>query len=126
MHSDIFSKLYKLLVKKHKLNGQKTVLCHGVFDLLHLGHIKHFEEAKKKCDILIVSLTCDKFVFKGPDRPKFNQNERMEALAALQIVDFVILSDYESAEQNIAQIKPKYYFKQSFIINFRTYRFDFF
>ncbi len=101
----------RIELNKSKYDKKVIGLCHGVFDLLHLGHIKHFEEAKKNCDILVISLTSDKFVFKGPDRPKFDQNERMEALAALQVVDFVILSDFISAEKNIAQIKPKYYFK---------------
>lgn len=98
-------------LKKPKYNKKIIGLCHGVFDPMHLGHIKHFQEAKKKCDILIVSITSDKFVFKGPGRPKFDQFERMESIAALQIVDYVILSDFLSAEQNISQIKPKFYFK---------------
>ena len=101
----------RIELNKTKYANKVIGLCHGVFDLLHLGHIKHFEEAKKNCDILIVSITSNRFVFKGPGRPKFDQNERMEALAALQVVDFVILSDFISAEQNIAQIKPKVYFK---------------
>lgn len=100
-------KKLELLNKKKKIIG----LSHGVFDLLHLGHIKHFQEAKKFCDILVVSVTDDKFVFKGPGRPKFNSKERMEALAALQSVDYVILSDSLSAEQNISLLKPNFYFK---------------
>ena len=55
-------------LKKQK---KKIVLCHGVFDLLHLGHIRHFEEAKKLGDYLIVSVTLNKFVEKGPGRPFF-------------------------------------------------------
>ena len=51
-------------------------LAHGVFDVLHSGHLIHFEECKKYCDKLIVSITDDKFVNKGPDRPFFNSNER--------------------------------------------------
>ena len=50
----------------------KIVLCHGVFDLLHLGHIKHFEKAKSFGDIVIVTVTPDQFVKKGPNRPVFN------------------------------------------------------
>ena len=68
--------------------------CHGVFDLLHLGHIKHFEEAKSLSDILIVSITADKLVNKGPGRPYFNQKSRLHAIASLQVVDFVCLSDH--------------------------------
>ena len=59
-----------------KKNGKKVVMCHGVFDLLHLGHIKHFEKAKSLGDILVVSITADKFVNKGPGRPAFNESDR--------------------------------------------------
>ena len=74
----------------YKLKGKKIVLCHGVFDLLHIGHIKHFEEAKKFGDVLIVSVTSDEFVNKGPNRPVFNLALRAEALIALECVDYVI------------------------------------
>ena len=59
------------LVVKYKKRKRKIVLCHGVFDLLHLGHIKHFEEAKKQGDVLIVTVTPDKHVYKGPNKPVF-------------------------------------------------------
>ena len=55
-----------------KKKNKKIILCHGVFDLLHLGHIKHFEEAKKYGDILVVTITPNKYVSKGPNRPVFN------------------------------------------------------
>ena len=64
----------KKTVVKLKKNKKKVVLCHGVFDLLHLGHIRHFEEAKKLGDYLIVSVTPNKFVEKGPGRPVFSEN----------------------------------------------------
>ena len=67
--------ILKLLVKE-RLKKKKIVLCHGVFDLLHVGHIKHFESAKKVGDFLIVSLTSDQFVNKGPGRPIFNTDVR--------------------------------------------------
>ena len=78
---------------------------------MHLGHIKHFNEAKKNCDILIVSVTEDKYVSKGPGRPAFNQAQRMEALSSLESIDFVVLSNKESAVEIINKIKPKFYFK---------------
>ena len=59
-----------------KKKGRIIGLCHGVFDLIHSGHIEHFKEAKKYCDILIVSLTSDKYVDKGLNRPIYNQNKR--------------------------------------------------
>ena len=51
-------------ISKLKAKGKKIVLCHGVFDLLHIGHIKHFEEAKNFGDVLVVTLTSDRFVHK--------------------------------------------------------------
>src|SRR5579883_1738559 len=65
-----------------KQSGKKVVHCHGVFDLLHIGHIRHFEEAKKHGDILVVTLTADQYVNKGPHRPAFGQDLRAEAVAA--------------------------------------------
>ena len=56
--------------------GKKIVHCHGVFDLLHIGHIRHFEQAKSFGDILVVTLTQDQFVNKGPSRPVFGQELR--------------------------------------------------
>ncbi len=85
--------------------------CHGVFDLLHLGHIKHFEEAKSLSDILIVSITADKLVNKGPGRPYFNQKSRLHAIASLQVVDFVCLSENISSTKVISIIKPNFYCK---------------
>ena len=63
----------KKIIFRLKANKKKIVLCHGVFDLLHIGHIKHFNEAKNLGDILVVSLTPDKYVNKGPGRPAFNE-----------------------------------------------------
>ena len=80
------NKIYTLenFNKNKKLfNKKKIVLCHGVFDLMHIGHIKHFEEAKSYGEILIVSLTSDKYVNKGPNRPAFNEHNRAATLASL-------------------------------------------
>ena len=100
----------KFLSKKKKRNN-KIVLCHGVFDLLHIGHIKHFSESKSYGDILIVSVTCDKFVNKGPHRPAFEEEQRMEAIQALNMVDFVVLSKYPTATKIIEEIKPDIFCK---------------
>ena len=89
----------------------KVVLCSGVFDLLHLGHIYYFREAKSKGDILIVSLTTDKFVKKGPGRPIFKFNQRAEALSALEDIDFIIENNNRNTVDNIISIKPDIYFK---------------
>ena len=99
------------IIKKIKLRKEKISLCHGVFDLLHIGHLKHFKEAKKNADILIISLTSDKFVNKGNNRPMFNQKLRAEALAAIEVVDYVIISNFKTAENSIKIVKPDNYIK---------------
>jgi rfaE bifunctional protein nucleotidyltransferase chain/domain len=88
-----------------------VVQCHGCFDLLHIGHIRHFEAAKKAGDYLVVSVTADPFVHKGPDRPVFNHALRMEAIRALACVDQVVLSDAPTAAEMIRQIKPDVFAK---------------
>ncbi len=101
------SKIFINLKKRNK----KVVLCHGVFDLLHYGHISHFEQAKKFGDILVVSITPDNYVNKGPSRPAFDENTRMNAIAALKIVDYVILNNSSTAINSIKKIKPNFYCK---------------
>ena len=96
---------------KLKAEGKKIVHCHGVFDLLHPGHIKHFESAKKLGDILIVTITEDKYVNKGPDRPIFNEILRAETLSAIQIINFVAINNSPLANNAIEVIKPNFYVK---------------
>jgi rfaE bifunctional protein kinase chain/domain/rfaE bifunctional protein nucleotidyltransferase chain/domain len=94
-----------------KASGQKVVQCHGVFDLLHIGHIRHFDEAKGMGDILVVTLTPDRYVNKGPDRPAFNEHLRAEAIAALDCVDYVAINKWPSAVESIKIIQPNFYVK---------------
>ena len=101
----------KIKLKKLKYNNKKIVLCHGVFDLLHLGHINHFNEAKKYGDILVVSLTPDRFVNKGPDRPAFNEKNRLEAISNLSVIDYVVLNNSKTAVSIIKEIRPDIYCK---------------
>lgn len=101
----------KFLFSELKLEGKKIVHCHGVFDLLHVGHIKHFNEAKSFGDILVVSVTPDKYVQKGPGRPAFPTSLRLEALSELESVDFVVANEWPSAEEIIKIIKPDIYCK---------------
>ncbi len=96
--------------KLQKLN-KKISLVHGVFDIFHIGHKRHFEVAKSMSDILVVSLTTDRFVNKGPSRPIFNQDLRAEMISFFEVVDYVVLSNYESAIHVINEIKPDYYVK---------------
>lgn len=93
--------------------GNSVVLCHGVFDLVHMGHVRHFQTAQKEGDILVVTLTTEKYVNKGPGRPIFNDALRAEMLAALEQIDWVAISPYPSAEKVIEAIKPSVYVKGS-------------
>ena len=101
------------VVKKHKKNKLKIVMCHGAFDIMHFGHIEHFTQAKKLGDILIVSVTKDEFIKKGPKRPFFNIDIRCNTLAALELVDYVVISDSAIAVKNILTIEPSIYCKGS-------------
>ena len=94
-----------------KSEGKKVVLCHGVFDLLHIGHIKHFEEAKTFGDVLVVTITPDEYVNKGPNRPAFTTALRLEALAALKSVDFVAANKWPIAVETIKTLEPAIYCK---------------
>lgn len=99
------------ILREHKSQGSRVVLCHGVFDLLHPGHIQHFQEAGKQGDILVVTVTADPFVNKGPGRPAFSQRLRMDSLAALDCVHYVALSEYPTAVQAIRAVCPDVYVK---------------
>jgi rfaE bifunctional protein nucleotidyltransferase chain/domain len=96
-----------------RANGQKVVLAHGVFDILHVGHKRHLDIGKRHGDLLIVTLTTDKFVNKGPDRPVFAEKLRAEMVAALECVDYVAISPNPGAEYVLEIVKPSYYLKGS-------------
>ena len=96
---------------KKKFGNKKIVLCHGVFDLLHTGHLDYFKSAKKLGDILIVSITSDKFVNKGPGRPHFDEQKRLKMISALEIVNYVFLNNFLTAENAIRIFKPSFYVK---------------
>ncbi len=100
-----------VIVDRLKKEGKKVVQCHGVFELVHPGHLYHFESAKKEGDILIVSVTADEFVNKGPGRPVFSAEVRAKALANIQIVDYVTINSDLSAIELLKKIKPNVYFK---------------
>ena len=96
-----------------KKQGGTIVHCHGEFDLLHPGHIKHFEAAKKEGDVLVVTITADKHIMKGPGRPVFNQFIRQETIAAIGCVDYVAINEWPTAENTIKMLKPDVYIKGS-------------
>ena len=103
----------EIILDEIRSSGKTMALCHGVFDLIHPGHIQHFSAAKKLVDVLIVSITADEFVNKGPGRPLFDQETRIASLSALVDVDYVAISYSPTAIQVIDQIKPDLYIKGS-------------
>tara|TARA_B100000315_G_scaffold277_1_gene272 strand:- start:1114 stop:2637 length:1524 start_codon:yes stop_codon:yes gene_type:complete len=98
-------------IDMERINGATIVYCHGVFDLLHIGHIKYFQEAKSLGDVLVVTITPDRFVNKGPDRPAFGEDIRTEAVASLDVVDYVAINEFPTAVETIRYLKPDYYVK---------------
>jgi len=99
------------LVAEEQKNGKCIVHCHGVFDLLHPGHLRHLQEAKNQGDKLVVSITPDRFVNKGPGRPAFSEKLRLEQMASLVYVDYVVLNDSPDAVSVIHKIRPNVYVK---------------
>ena len=89
----------------------RIVQCHGCFDLLHLGHIRHFEAARNAGDFLIVTITPDRFVNKGRYRPVFQDVQRAEAVRALRCVDEVRITDSPTAADAIREIRPAVFAK---------------
>ena len=91
-----------------RARGGKAVFTNGVFDLLHPGHIRYLQDARRLGDALIVGLNSDASVRanKGPERPITPQAERAEILAALECVDAVAIFDEETPAEIITRIQP--------------------
>ena len=88
-----------------------AILCHGVFDVVHPGHLRHLSYAKSKAGILVVSVTADRHIKKGIYRPHVPENIRALNLAALEMVDYVIIDDFATPLENIRKIKPDFFAK---------------
>ena len=99
------------LLAKARRAGKTVALCHGVFDLMHPGHVVHFREARAMADILVVTITPDRLVNKGPGRPIFNQQLRLDTLAAVQFIDHAALNEWPTAVEAIRLLKPNVYVK---------------
>ncbi len=96
---------------KLKRAGKTIALCHGVFDLVHPGHIIHLQQAKQMADILVVSVTAAEYVRKGPGRPYFNDEMRLKVLEALECVDYVMLSEGYTVDDIVESVEPDLYIK---------------
>lgn len=101
------------IVQKLKSENKKIVTTNGVFDILHYGHVKYLEEAKKLGDVLVVGVNTDKSVKqnKGDKRPINDEKSRLSVLAALESVDYVFLFDEKEPSSWISKIKPNIHVK---------------
>jgi len=110
MYKDKIKSLAKLLkeIKKLKKSKKKVGFTNGCFDLLHAGHVKYLQDAKKKCDKLIVGINSDSSVkkIKGPKRPINNQKARQIIIASLEAVDYVVLFKETTPIKLIEAVKP--------------------
>ncbi len=95
-------------VSLQKKEGKKIVFTNGCYDLIHVGHIRCFQESKKLGDKLIVALNSDRSVrtLKGPNRPIIPEEERAEIVAAMESVDYVTIFDQDNPLEIIAAVKP--------------------
>ena len=90
---------------------KKVIMCHGVFDVVHPGHLRHLLYAKSKADILVASLTADVHISKGHHRPHVPQDLRALNLAAFEIVEYVIIDTHATPLKNISKLQPDYFAK---------------
>ena len=119
MYTELNRKYKNKIIKKRDLlkkigsfpRKKKVVMCHGVFDVVHPGHIRHLAFAKSKGDILVASLTSDKFVTKGRYRPHIPENLRAFSLSAFDMVDYVIIDDKQKPLDTIKYLKPDFFAK---------------
>lgn len=100
--------LLALLCGEFRKHGRRVVFTNGCFDLLHLGHLRYLEQARRLGDVLVVGINTDASVrrLKGAQRPFRSQEERAALVAALKPVDFVTLFDEDTPEALIAQLRP--------------------
>jgi rfaE bifunctional protein nucleotidyltransferase chain/domain len=100
----------EMLKERERLRaaGQKLVFTNGVFDLLHVGHIRYLAQARALGDALVVAINSDRSVreLKGAGRPLTNENDRAEILTALEAVDYVTIFDDVSPRRLIAELLP--------------------
>ena len=94
-----------------RTEGRTVVQCHGCFDIVHPGHLRYLRFAREQGDVLIVSVTSDTAVGKGPDRPYIGEDLRLENLAAIEYVDYVCLDDHEWAGPVLDTLRPDVYVK---------------
>lgn len=100
-----------VLVQRLKASGRRVVMCHGCFDILHYGHLRHFEAARALGDVLVVTVTADEFVNKGSNRPVFPDVQRAELVGGIAPVDWVAVNPWDSAVPTLRLIQPNLFVK---------------
>ncbi len=100
----------KKIIDEAKAAGKKVVLANGCFDILHVGHVRYLEDARRHGDLLIVAVNSDSSVrrLKGEGRPYMPDAERAEIVAALGCVDYVFVFDDERLDAIISYLKPDF------------------
>ena len=93
---------------EHKRHGRRIVFANGCFDTLHVGHIRYLEGARREGDVLIVGVNSDSSVcnLKGPGRPILHENARVQLVAALRCVDYVVLFAESTVEGLLEELRP--------------------
>jgi rfaE bifunctional protein nucleotidyltransferase chain/domain len=101
------------LLEAERRRGKRIVLANGCFDILHVGHVRYLEGAKREGDILVVGVNADAIVcsLKGPGRPVLGENARAQLVAALRAVDFVVLFSEPNVEALLEAIRPQVHAK---------------
>lgn len=99
------------VVRRWQAAGERVALCHGCFDLLHYGHALHLAEARGLADRLVVTVTPDRFVNKGPGRPAFTAEQRAYMLGSLRTVDAVAINNWPTAIETLHEVRPDLYVK---------------
>ena len=95
-------------LEEHQRRGERVVLANGCFDILHVGHVRYLEAARKEGDVLVVAVNSDDSVrvLKGPGQPVLPEQARAELVAALRCVDYVMLFPDRNVESLLQEIKP--------------------
>ena len=89
----------------------EVIMCHGVFDVVHPGHVRHLLFAKSKASILVASITADRHITKGAHRPHVPQDLRALNLAAFEMIDYVVIDPHPTPIENLGVIKPDFFAK---------------
>lgn len=100
-------------LRLRRAQGQRVALANGVFDLLHVGHVRYLQGARQLADILVVAVNSDRSAraLKGPGRPVVGQAERAEVVAALGCTDFVVVFDEPDVRSVIERLRPDVHVK---------------